>query len=72
MENFIYDSIDMEQFEYAFCRLWMETGQALTAFEMDLKAVKNLQLDPRSGGFSSFITFVYRQFEVLEDEYCTQ
>jgi len=50
----------------------METGQALTAFEMDLKAVKNLQLDPRSGGFSSFITFVYRQFEVLENEYCTQ
>jgi hypothetical protein len=50
----------------------METGQALTAFEMDLKAVKNLQLDPRSGGFSSFITFGYRQFEVLEDEYCTQ
>jgi len=72
MENFIHDSIDMEQFQYAFSRLWRETFKADNAFQMDLKRVKNLQLDPRSDGFGSFVTFVYRQFEVLEDEDCTE
>jgi hypothetical protein len=38
----------------------------------DLKRVENLQLDPRSDGFGSFITAVFRQFEVLEDEECTE
>lgn len=48
MENFIHDSIDIEQFKYAFSRLWRETFEANKAFQMDLKRVKNLQLDPRS------------------------
>jgi len=72
MENFIHDSIDIEQFQYAFSRLWRETFKADKAFQMDLKRVENLQLDPRSDRFGSFITFVFRQFEVLEDEDCTE
>jgi len=35
---------------------------------MDLKQVKNFELDPRSDAFGSFVTFVFRQFEVLKDE----
>jgi len=33
--------------------------------EIDLKGLKNFQLDPKSNKFGTFITFVYRQFEVL-------
>jgi hypothetical protein len=72
MKNFIHDSIDMEEFEIAFSRLWWETIKAYDAFEIDLKRVKNFQPNPRSDRFGSFVTFVYRQFEVLEDEDCTK
>jgi len=72
MENYTHNSIDMEQFEIAFSQLWKETFRAESAFQMDLKRVENLQLDPRSDGFGSWVTAVFRQFEVLEDEECTE
>jgi len=72
MENLVNDSIDMEQFEIAFSRLWRENMKEHDAFEIDLKRIKNLQLDPRSYRFCSFVTSVFRQFEVLEDEDCTE
>ena len=72
MENFIHNSIDMEEFEIAFSQLWWKSMKEDKAFQMDLKRVENLQLDPRSDRFGSFITSVFRQFEVLEDEECTE
>jgi hypothetical protein len=30
------------------------------------------ELDPRSNKFSSWITAIYRQFQELKDEYCTE
>ena len=48
MENFIHDSIDMEQFEIAFSRLWWKSMKEYDAFEIDLKRVKNFQPNPRS------------------------
>lgn len=72
MDNLIHGLIDMEKFEITFSRLWKETFRADSAFQMDLKRVENLQRDPRSDGFGTLITSVYRQFEVLEDEECTE
>jgi hypothetical protein len=72
MENFVNDSIDIEQFKIAFSRFWRETFKAHDAFKIDLKRVKNFQYNPRSDRFCSFVTFVFRQFEVLEDENCTE
>jgi hypothetical protein len=72
MENYLHDSIDFEEFEIAFSRLWWEMMEEDEAFQMDLKGVENLQLDPRSDGFGSLVTSVFRQFEVLEDEECTE
>jgi hypothetical protein len=43
-----------------------------TELERDVKGLKNFELDPKSDGFGRFVTFVYRQFEVLEDEQCTE
>lgn len=68
MENYVHNSIEFEDFEIAFSRLWKETFRADTIFQIDLKRVENLQLDPRSDGFGRFITAVFRQFEVLNDE----
>ena len=72
MENYVHDSIDFEHFEIAFSLLWKESMRAYNALKIDLKGLKNFQLDPKSDGFGRFVTFVYRQFEVLEDEDCTE
>ena len=72
LENFVNDLINMEEFEIAFSQLWWETMKVYDAFEIDLKGLKNFQLDPKSDGFGSFLTSVFRQFEVLEDEECTE
>jgi hypothetical protein len=67
MENYVHDFIDFEHFEIAFSRLWKESMKAYNALKIDLKGLKNFELDPKSDGFGRFVTFVYRQFEVLED-----
>ena len=72
MENYTHNSIDFEHFEIAFSRLWKETMKVYDTFEIDLKKLKNFELDPKSDRFGSFITAVFRQFEVLEDEECTE
>jgi hypothetical protein len=43
-----------------------------TWLKIDLKGLKNFQHNPRSDRFCSFVTSVFRQFEELEDEYCTE
>jgi hypothetical protein len=72
MDNFIHDFIDTEQFEIAFSQLWWENIKAYDGFEIDLKGLKNFELDSRSNKFGSSITSVFRQFEVLEHEDCTK
>jgi len=72
MENYVHDSIDFEDFEIAFSRLWNLSMKEYDTFKRDLKQIKILQLDPRSDGFCSWATCVFRQFEVLEDEECTE
>ena len=72
LESYTHNSVDMEQFEIAFSQLWWETMKVYGTFEIDLKKLKNFELDPKSDRFGSFITAVFRQFEVLEDEECTE
>lgn len=62
----------MEEFEIAFSQLWWKKMKLYDAFEIDLKGLKNFKLDPKSDEFGSLVTSVYRQFEVLEDEECTE
>ena len=72
MENYVNDSIDFENFEIAFSQLWWQSMKEDKALQIDLKGLKNFELDPKSDGFSSLVIFVFRQFEVLEDEECTE
>jgi len=72
MENYTHNSIDMEQFEIAFSRLWRDSMKKDKALQIDLKGLKNFELDSKSDGFGSWVTAVFRQFEVLEDEECTE
>ena len=68
MENYIHNLIGEEQFEIAFSQLWWERMKVYDTFEVDLKGLKNFELDATSDKFGSLVTAVFRQFEVLEDE----
>jgi hypothetical protein len=72
MENYTHNSIDMEQFEIGFSRLWWDSMKEDATFTKDPKRVKNFQLNPKAYGFCGLVTAIFRQFEVLEDEECTE
>ena len=68
MENYTHNWINEEQFEIAFSQLWRERMEVYDTFEVDLKGLKNFELDVASDRFGSLVTAIFRQFEVLEDE----
>ena len=72
MENYVNDSIDFEDFEIAFSQLWRKSITEDKALEIDLKGLQNFEFDPQSHKFGSLVTSIFRQFEVLEDEECTE
>lgn len=72
MEDLVTDSIDMEEFQIGFSLLWCESMDEDATFTRDPKRVKNFQLNPKAYGFCSLVTAIFRQFEVLEDEKCTE
>jgi hypothetical protein len=72
MKNYVHDSIDFEHFKIAFSRLWKDSMKEDKALQIDLKGLKNFELDPKSDGFGIWVTAVFCQFEVLEDEECTE
>ena len=41
-------------------------------FKLDLKQIDKFQPSSRSYRFASFIASIFRQFEEVEDEYCTE
>ena len=72
MKYFLDDSLELEQFEIDFSLLWWETMNEYDAFALDLKRIDNFHPNSGSCEFCSWITAIYRQFEDLEDEYCTK
>jgi hypothetical protein len=72
MKNFIDNIIDFEEFETAFSLLYRKTGEEYDMFNIDLKQIEKFQPSPtRPYRFASFISSIFRQFEEVEDEYCT-
>jgi len=71
MENFINGIIDGEDSD-SFSVLHIKTVDAYDTFETDFEKLEDFQPDPKSNGFGSLMTFVYRDCEVLEEEYYTQ
>ena len=72
MENFIDNIIDFEEFETAFSLLFRKTTKEYNTFKIDLKQIDKFQPSTRSYRFASFIGSIFRQFEEVEDEYCTE
>jgi hypothetical protein len=73
MKNFIDNIIDFEEFEIAFSLLWRETINESNAVQLNLKQIEEFQPSPtRPYRFASLVTAIFRQFEEVENEYCTE
>ena len=72
MKNFLDNILDFDEFETAFSLLYRKTTEEVDMFIINLKQIDKFQPSPRSYRFASFIGSIFRQFEEVEDEYCTE
>ena len=72
MKNFIDNIFDFDEFETTFSLLYRKTTEEVDMFIINLKQIDKFQPSPRSYRFASFIGSIFRQFEEVEDEYCTE
>ena len=72
MKNFLDNIIDFDEFETAFSLLYEEVRKEVNMFKIDLEQIEKFQPSTRSYRFASVIGSIYRQFEEVEDEYCTE
>lgn len=72
MKNFLDNILDFDEFETAFTLLYQKTREEFDMFVIDLKQIEKFQPSRRSYRFASVINSIYRQFEEVEDEYCTE
>lgn len=72
MKNFIDNIFDFDEFETAFSLLYRKTTKEVNMFIINLKQIDKFQPSSRSYRFASFIGSIFRQFEEVEDEYCTE
>ena len=72
MKNFLDNILDFDEFETAFSLLYRKTTEEVDMFIIDLKQIEKFQPSTRSYRFASVLGSIYRQFEEVEDEYCTE
>ena len=72
MKNFLDNILDFDEFESAFSLFYEEVRKEVNMFKIDLEQIDKFQPSTRSYRFASVIGSIYRQFEEVEDEYCTE
>ncbi len=72
MKNFLDNILDFDAFETAFSLLYRKTTEEVDMFIIDLKQIDKFQPSTRSYRFASFMGSIFRQFEEVEDGYCTK
>ena len=72
MKNFLDNILDFDEFETAFSLLYEKVRKEVNMFKIDLEQIDKFQPSTRSYRFASVIGSIYRQFEEVEDEYCTE
>ena len=72
MKNFLDNILDFDEFETAFSLLYEEVRKEVDMLIIDLKHIETFQPSTRPYRFASFISSIFRQFEEVEDECCTQ
>ena len=74
MKDFLDNIINFDEFETAFTLLYDKKSEEFNMFVTDLKQIEKFQpsKSTRSDRFAAYITGIFREFEAVEDEYCTE
>ena len=72
MKDFLDNIINFDEFETAFTLLYYKTRKEFDIFVIDLKQIEKFQPSTRSDRFAGYINAIFREFEAVEDEYCTE
>ena len=72
MKDFLDNIINFDEFETAFMLLYHKTRKEFDMFIIDLKQIEKFQPSTRSDRFAGYINTIFREFEAVEDEYCTE
>ena len=68
IEKFLNNTIEFEQFEDEFSKLWVKTQITSCRGKRNSILIKMIDPDPQSDSFCSRMTAIYRGFELIEDE----
>ena len=72
IEQFLNNTIEFEQFENQFSKLWVKTQLQSHKDTRNSLIIKTIDPDPKSDSFCSRMTAIYRGFEEIEDEVSTE
>ena len=72
MKDFLDNIINFDEFETAFTLLYQKTREEFDMFVIDLKQIEKFQPSTRSDRFAGYINTIFREFEAVENEYCTE
>ena len=72
MKNFLDNIINFDEFETAFTLLYHKIREEFDMFVIDLKQIEKFQPSTRSDRFAGYINAIFREFEAVEDECCTE
>ena len=72
IEKFLNNTIEFEQFEDEFSKLWVKTQIKSLKDTRNSLVIKTIDPDPQSDSFCSRVTAIYRGFEEIEDEVWTK
>ena len=68
IEKFLNNTIEFEQFENQFSKLWVQTQLQSHKDTRNSLVIKMIDPDPQSDSFCSRMTAIYRGFESIQDE----
>ena len=72
IEKFLNNTVEFEQFEDEFSKLWFQTQLQSHKDTRNSLVIKTINPDPQSDSFCSRMTAIYRGFESIQDEYWTK
>ena len=72
MKDFLDNIINFDEFETAFSLFYEEVRKEVNMFKIDLEQIDKFQPSTRSDRFACYINAIFREFEAVEDEYCTE
>ena len=69
---FLDHNSNFDEFEIAFTLLFDKTLDEVNMVTQDVEKIEKFQPSTRADRFASYMTYIFREFEAVEDEYITK